>query len=85
MTELQASPRVFALSRRDQGRDTVAVRGVLDLRRVSSSSELKSFLLNMCVDAPESTTNSRSSGMFEMGAGIGLASKRDSTYVYPYF
>ena len=32
------------------------------------------FLLNMCIDAPESTTNPRASGFFEVGAGIALAS-----------
>ena len=32
----------------------------LDLRRVSSSVELKTFLLSTCIDAQESTTNSRS-------------------------
>ena len=47
--------------------------GVPGLRRVSISSELKSFLLSMCIDAPESTTNSRSSGDLEVGAGVALA------------
>ena len=42
---------------------------VQDLRRVSSSSEIKSFLLSMCIDALESTTNSLTSGLFEDGAG----------------
>ena len=37
---------------------------------VHLSPELKSFLLIMCIDAPESTTNSRSSGLVEVGAGI---------------
>ena len=44
----------------------------LDLRKVLSSTEF--FLLSMCIDAPESTTNSRSSDIFEVGAGIVLAS-----------
>ena len=48
--------------------------GFLDLRRVTTSSELKSFLLSMCIDAPESTTNARSSGDFGVGAGVALAS-----------
>ena len=43
--------------------------GFLDLRKVSYSPELKSFLLIMCIDASEST-NSRSSGLFEVDAGI---------------
>ena len=47
----------------------------LDLRKVSNSSELDSFLFIMCIDAPESTTYSRSSGLFEVGAGITLASR----------
>ena len=34
------------------------VAGFLDLRKVSSSSELKSFLLSKCINAPESTTTS---------------------------
>ena len=33
-----------------------------DFVKVSISASLKSFLLIMCIDAPESTTNSRSSG-----------------------
>ena len=36
--------------------------GGLDLLKVSSSSELKSFLHSLCIDAPESTMNSRYSG-----------------------
>ena len=50
------------------------VVGLLDLRRVSISSELKSFLLSMCIDALESTTNSVSSGDFEVGVGVAMAS-----------
>ena len=41
----------------------------------SSSSELRSFLLSMCIDAPESTTNSLSSGFFEDGADSDQASE----------
>ena len=41
---------------------------------MSSSSELNSFLLIMCIDAPESTTNSRTPGLLEVGASITLAS-----------
>ena len=36
--------------------------------------ELKSFLLNICAEAPESITNCRSSGFVEEGAGIFQAS-----------
>ena len=41
---------------------------------LSNSSELKSFLLITCTDAPESTSNSRSSGLFEVDAGSALVS-----------
>ena len=34
-----------------------------DFVKVSTSASLKSFLLIMCIDAPESTTNSLSSGL----------------------
>ena len=40
----------------------------------SGSPELKSFLLNVCTEAPESITNCRSSGFVEEGAGITQAS-----------
>ena len=43
--------------------------GFLDFRRVSSSVELKTFVLSMCIDAPESTANSRS-GFFEVGGFV---------------
>ena len=48
--------------------------GVLELRKVSNSSEPQSFLLIMCIDAPEPTAKSRSSGPSEVGAGMTLAS-----------
>ena len=38
-------------------------------RHGSNSAEFKSFLLIMCIDAPESTTNSLSSGLRVDGAG----------------
>ena len=47
---------------------TTVVR-FLDPLRVSSSSELKSFLLSMYIEAPESTTNIRSSVFLETSAG----------------
>ena len=66
------APRLYALP------SLVASTTVrfLDLRKVSNSSELNSFLLIMCIDA-ESTTNSRSSGDFEVGAGIALVSMEE--------
>ena len=50
------------------------VLGVLDLLRVSTFSELKCFFLSMCIEGLESTTNSSSSGDYEVGDGIALAS-----------
>ena len=82
MTGRQECHRVFALSRRSQARERKCVLPrlfallhwpspplwcFLDLRRVSCSPEIKSFLLSMRIDAPESTTHSRSSGFFKRG------------------
>ena len=39
----------------------------------------------MCIDAPESTTNSRSSGVFEVGAGIALTSQGEKNVVLSEF
>ena len=38
------------------------------------SPKLKSFIRNICIEAPESITNCRCSGIFEEGAGITQAS-----------
>ena len=46
---------------------TVVVR--IDTRTVSMSAEFKSFSLSMCIDAPESATNSLSSDLIVDGAG----------------
>ena len=46
----------------------------LDVVKVSNSAEFKFFLLIMCIDAPESTTNSRSSGL-RFDAGMHLFSQ----------
>ena len=43
--------------------------------KVSNSAEFKSILLIMCIDPPESTTNSRSSGFRFDGAGRHLFSE----------
>ena len=88
--DLQACNRVFAPSRRDQDRERILVLPRLfALHRwplpplwgswisagsPSISSELKSVLLSTYIDAPESTTNSRSCGDFEVGDGVALAS-----------
>ena len=47
----------------------MTVVGLLDVVKVTNSVEFKSFLLIMCIDAPESTTNSLSSGLRIDGAG----------------
>ena len=47
----------------------MTVVGLLDVVTVSNSAEFKSFLLIMCIDAPESTTNSLSSGLIVDGEG----------------
>ena len=41
----------------------MTIVGLHDFVKVSISASLKSFLLIICIDAPESTTNSRSSGL----------------------
>ena len=71
----QAFPRVITRLRTDSShertlappRGCALLHGFLDLFPVPISSELNSFLLIMCIDAPESesTTNSHSSGLFE--------------------
>ena len=45
------------------------VVGLWETITVSNSAEFRSFLLSMCIDAPESTTNSFSSGFITDGAG----------------
>ena len=46
----------------------MTIVGLHDFVKVSISASLKSFLLIICIDAPESTTNSRSSGLrFDAG------------------
>ena len=46
----------------------MTIVGLHDFVKVSISASLKSFLLIICIDAPESKTNSRSSG-FNVDAG----------------
>ena len=89
MTGRQPCHRVFALSRRDQDRERVLVLHRLFVPPcwplpplwgswISADSPLRlrssPFLLSMCFDAPESTTNSLSFGDFEVGTGVALAS-----------
>ena len=53
----------------------MTVVGLLDVVKVSISAEFKSFLLIMCIDALESTTNFLSSGLRFDGAGRHLFSE----------
>ena len=53
----------------------MTIVGLHDFVKVSISASLKSFLLIMCIDAPESTTNSLSSGLTFDGAGKHLFSE----------
>ena len=53
----------------------MTIVGLHDFVKVSISASLKSFLLIICIDAPESTTNSLSSGLRVDGAGRHLFSE----------
>ena len=63
----------FSFFFRQKGAFTTVME-FLDLRRVSFSPELESFLLSMCTDAADSITNSHSSDFSEEGPGITQAS-----------
>ena len=54
----------------------MTIVGLHDFVKVSISELLKSFLLIMCIDAPESTTNSLSSGFNVDQAGTNFPEKR---------
>ena len=56
------------------------VVGILDTRLVSSSAEFRSFL-SVCIDAPQSTTNSLSSSFLEDGAGNDRTSEGEKNVV----
>ena len=53
----------------------MTVVGLLDVVKVSNSAEFRSFSLIMCIDTPESTTNSLSSSCRVDGAGRHLFSE----------
>ena len=59
----------------------MTVVGLHDFVKVSISALLKSFLLIMCIDAPEPTTNSLSSGLRVDGAGKHLFSEGEKNVV----
>ena len=58
------------------------VIGLLDVVTVSNSALLRSFLLIMCIDAPESTTNSLSSGVIDDGEGSYQFSEGEKNVVF---
>ena len=55
----------------------MTIAGLHNFVKVSISAEFKSFLLIMCIDAQESTTNSRSSGL-RVDAGRHLFSEGEN-------
>ena len=61
------------------------VMGDPDLLSVSNSPELKSFLLNICTEAPESITNRLSSGFVQEGAVLSQAPARECTVSFDSF
>ena len=61
----------------------VTVVGLRDFVKVSISAEFKSFLLIMCIDAPESTTNSRSSGLrFDAGKHLFSEGEKNAAFFF---
>ena len=61
------------------------VVGLSETLTVSNSTELKSFLLTMCILAPESTTNSLSSGFIVDAAGKIHSSAGEKNVVFVLF
>ena len=60
----------------------ITVIGLLDVVTVSHSAEFKTFLLIMCIDAPESTTNSLSSRLTVGGEGRHQFSEGEKNVVF---
>ena len=62
----------------------MATVGLHDFVKVSISVEFKSFLLIMCIDAPESTTNARSSGIrFDAGKHLFCEGEKNAALFSP--
>ena len=61
----------------------MTIVGLRDFVKVSISGEFKSFLLIICIDAPESTTNSHSSG-FRVDARKHLFSEGEKNVALSY-
>ena len=58
--------------------------GLHDFVKVSISAEFKSFLLILCIDAPQSTTNSRSSGLrLDAGKHLFSESEKNAAFFSP--
>ena len=56
-----------------------------DFVNVSISASLRSFLLIMCIDAPESTTNSRSSGLrFDAGRHLFSEGEKNAALFFSF-
>ena len=63
----------------------MAIVGLHDFVIVSISASLKSFLLIMCIDAPESTTISRSSGLrFDAGRHLFSEGEKNAALVFSF-
>ena len=57
-----------------------------DFVKVAISALLRSFLLIMCIDAPESTTNSRSSGVrFDAGRHLFSEGEKNAALFFSFF
>ena len=68
----KSNSRTYAVASSFAGTSPLAVTtvvGLFELLTVSNSAELRSFLLTICILAPESTTNSLSSGSFVDATG----------------
>ena len=63
----------------------MTIVGLHDFVKVSISALLKSFVLIMCIDAPESTTNSLSSSLRFNGAGRHLFSEGEKNAALFFF
>ena len=63
----------------------MTVVGLLDAVTVSNAAEFKTFLLIMCIDAPESTTISRSSGLrFDAGRHLFSEGEKNAALLFSF-
>ena len=63
----------------------MTIVGLHDFVKISILALLKSFLLIMCIDSPESTTNSLSSGLIVDGEGRHQVSEGEKNVVLCFF